>query len=382
MESRAYLRVLSSYWWIVAPVFLITLITTAILTLRQPSVYSSTATFVVAPSAAFQDAQSFAAGLETLSRRAEIASTYGEVAASRTVAEAALDRLGMSRELRRQFSIKGGLLAGTNIFRITVDGPDPVTARDVANAVGAETIEYVQTLYEPYVLKPLDAAAVHLKAGITNKLLTIVAGAVFGLLLAAGMVFLADFLRARPESGISVGVIDPVTGVYSKDYFVQRLATEITRAKRQHYSLSVALLNVDMIDMASTARSSQVQGKVLRRTGLRLKQSLREEDLIAYYRDATFAIMLPDAGQHAAKTSVERLQANLARTPIELEQSGTKVNLSSAAGTATLDDDGADQDVLLKRAERAMRRAETVHFDAKHLASDDSVAPNEQAAST
>jgi diguanylate cyclase (GGDEF)-like protein len=378
MELRTYLRVLSRYRWIVLPVFLITLLTTAVLTLRQPAVYSSTATFVVAPSAAFQDAQSFAAGLETLSRRAEIASTYGEVASSRTVADAAFDTLGLPRELERQLSIKGALLAGTNIFKITVEGPDPVTARDVANAVGAETIKYAQTLYEPYVLKSLDAATVHLKAGTAHKLMIIVLGAIFGLLLAAGMAFLADYLMTAPDTLISVSILDPKTRAFSKDYFMQRLGVEMTRAQRQHYPLSLALLDVDHMGMIRGARSAQTQSAILRQTAVYLKQSLRDEDLVAYFGDARFALMLPDVGEEAAKATVEKLQTRLARASFELDRSGVEVNLTSAAGVATLDHGGMDRDELITRADQAVRRAGTVHFNEEHLASEDPVASREQ----
>lgn len=380
MELRTYLRVLSRYWWLVLPVFLVTFVATIVLTLRQPPVYSSTATFVVAPSAAFQDARSFAAGLETLSRRAEIASTYAEVASSRTVTDAALDALGLPRELKSQLTVKGALLAGTNIFRIIVEAPDPVEARDIANAIGAETIEYVQTLYEPYVLKPLDAATVRLKAVRPSKPMTIVLGAIFGLLLAAGIAFLADHLRTPLETTFGVSVLDPETGVYSRDFFMQRLGVEMTRAKRQQYPLSLALINIDHLGMIRESRSAQAKNEILRKTAVFLKQSLRKEDLISYVGDATFALLLPDVGGDEANATVEILQTRLAWTPIELERSGLKVNLTTVAGVATLDHDAIDRDELIASADRAMHHAGSVHFDGGPPASEDPMTPYEQPA--
>jgi diguanylate cyclase (GGDEF)-like protein len=271
-------------------------------------------------------------------------------------------------------------LAGTNILRITVEAPGAVEARDIANAIGAETIEYVQTLYEPYVLRPLDAATVRLKAVRPSKPMTIVLGAIFGLLLAAGIAFLADHLRTPLETTFGVSVLDPEIGVYSRDFFMQRLGVEMTRAKRQQYPLSLALLNIDHLGMIRGSRSAQAENEILRKTAVYLKRSLREEDLIAYVGDATFALVLPDVGGDEANATVEKLQTRLAWTPIELERSGMKVNLTTVAGVATLDHDGISRDELIASADRAMHHAGSVHFDGESPASEDPTTPHEQPA--
>jgi capsular polysaccharide biosynthesis protein len=140
MELRAYLETLIKQWRVVVPAFIITLIATIWMTHVQPSIYSSTATFVLSPTADFGDVRSFASGLDTLSRRTEIATTFSYVATSRTVRQAALAKLNLTPEQKQDLSTFSQLVAGTNIMKIVVEARHPGVARDVANAVGEETI--------------------------------------------------------------------------------------------------------------------------------------------------------------------------------------------------------------------------------------------------
>jgi uncharacterized protein involved in exopolysaccharide biosynthesis len=150
MELKIYLRVLLRKWWIVLPAFLITFTATIVLTFTQAPTYEATATFVVVPTGSFEDIWSLVDGLDTLSRRAEIASTYAEVAASRLIRRDAADELDLSQDQRKGLSVESQLLAGTNVLKITVEGSDPVLVRDFANVVGAKTMTYAQKLYEVY----------------------------------------------------------------------------------------------------------------------------------------------------------------------------------------------------------------------------------------
>jgi uncharacterized protein involved in exopolysaccharide biosynthesis len=49
MEIRRYVVILRRWWWLTLPAFVLTTGFTLFLVLRQPPVYESRATFVVAP---------------------------------------------------------------------------------------------------------------------------------------------------------------------------------------------------------------------------------------------------------------------------------------------------------------------------------------------
>ncbi len=200
MELKVYLWLLVKKWWIVLPTFLVTLIVTTVLTFTQAPVYQAVATFVVRPNASFEDVRSTVSGLEVLSWRPEIATTYAEVANSGLIKNRAALSLGLSSEQRESLSVDSQVLAGTNVLRITVFGSDPAVVRDFASAVGDETVAYVQALYEMYELTPLDRATLPTSPVKPNKGLNLALGAVLGLVLAMGLTVLAQYLQAPLES--------------------------------------------------------------------------------------------------------------------------------------------------------------------------------------
>jgi capsular polysaccharide biosynthesis protein len=228
MELKAYLQILLKKWWIVLPAFLITFTATMVFTFTQVPIYTATATFVVRPNASFGDLKSFANGLDMLSRRTEIATTYAEVASSRLIKREAADALGVSKDLRQGLSVSSQLLAGTNVVKVTVEGSDPTIVRDFANMVGTKTIDYVQELYETYDLKPLDQATLPSAPVKPDKLLNLSLGAVIGLSLGVGLAFVSEYLQTPLERVTNFGILDDETGVYNKRYLSQRLREEMS----------------------------------------------------------------------------------------------------------------------------------------------------------
>jgi diguanylate cyclase (GGDEF)-like protein len=362
MELKIYLRVLLRKWWMVLPVFLITFTTTIVLTFTQAPTYRATATFVVAPNSSFEDVRSFVSGLDVLSRRAEIARTYAEVTASRLIRQDAADELNLSWDQRRSLSVGSRLLAGTNVIEVTAEGNDPVLAKDVANVVGIKATAYVEDLYEAFEMKPLDEATLPASPIKPNKKLNLALGAILGLTLGGGLAFLSEYLQAPLESMTNFGILDNETGAYNKHYFRQRLGEEMSRARRNKYPLSLALMNVDHLEVMGTSFDHQVRSEALRKVAVFLKQYLREEDVLARLDGAVFAFLLPDMPGEKAQAIMEKLQTRIAWTPLEMEKSGVKLNLSSATGVAAYQYNGTRQDEFLAKASRALRQAEEAGY--------------------
>lgn len=358
MELKAYLRILARKWWIALPAFLVTFTSTVVFTFTQAPVYEAKTTYVVTPNDAFEN---FAYGLDLLSRRAEIASTYAEVASSYLIKNLAADELGLSLEQRESLSIESRLLAGTNVLEIAAQGNDPVLVRDFANTVGAKTVAYVEDLYETYNLRPLDQATQPTFAIEPNRKLNLALGGILGLVLGMGLAVLSEYLQAPLESVTNFGILDNETGVYNKRYFVQRLKEEMSRAKRNSYPMSLALMNVDYLGVMDTA-PPQIRSEALRRVAVFLKQYLRDEDVVARLGGTVFAVLLPDMSGESAKETMEWLQTRIAWTPFELEKSGIKLNLRGTVGVVAYQYNGTGQNELLAQATRALEQAETAGY--------------------
>ena len=359
MELKIYLLTLLRKWWVVLPAFLITFTVTVVLTFTQMPTYRSTATFVIKPNSAFGDLKSFSSSLDMLSRRDEIANTYAEVASSRLIRLEAAEELGLSQDQRKGLSASGQLLAGTNVLEIMAEGRDPSLVRDFVNMVGAKTMAYVQQLYETYDLEPLDQATRPSSPVKPDKKLNLALGAVLGLALGGGLAFLSEYLQVPLENATNFGIFDDETGAYSRRYFQQRLREEMSRAGRNAYPLSLVLMNVDQLGVVSTSLSPQARSESLRKVAVFLKQYLREEDILARFDGTVFAFLLPDMPEEEARATMEKLQTRISWTPFEMERSGVKLNLNSAAGVAAYRYNGTGLDEFLAEASRALQQAET-----------------------
>jgi len=369
MELKTYLQILMRKWWIIIPAFLVTLTTTVVLTFTQVPIYESNATFVVAPNSAFQDVKSFASGLDILSRRAEISTTYAEVAASRRIKQQAADTLGLSPTQRENLSVDSQLIAGTNVLKVTVESDDPVVARDFADMVGGKTIDYVRNLYDAYELRPLDQASMPLTPIRPNKVLNIVLGAAGGLTLGVGLAFLSHFLQAPDTSAPNLNILDSKTGLYNRRYFAQRLREEMSRAKRNDYPLAVALMNVDYLGTLESL-SPQARDEAVRKVALMLRQYLHDEEIVARMNETVLAFLLPNTPGAKARADLERLQTRLSWTPFEDEQSGVKLNLVGVTGIADYQRNGINHDELVSQATRALQEAETAGQGEVYLLAD------------
>lgn len=362
MELRIYLRVLWRKWWIVLLAFLSVFVATIIFTSTQTPIYRATATFIIAPKKlSFEDTRSFVAALDTLSRRSEIAATYVEVAKSHLIRREASTALNVSNDERKSLSVDSRLLAGTTVIEITVEANNPTLARSFTVMVGDETTAYMQELCEAYDFKPLDVPSLPRSPAKPNKELTLALGAVFGLALGAGLAFLAEYLQA-PTEGVTFDILDEETGVYNGCYFKHRLSAEMSRAGRNKYPLSLALMNVDQLEVIRNSLPPEARSEALRKIAVILKQYLREEDVMARLEDTVFAFLLPDLPEEEAKATMEQLQTSMAGTPIEIEKSGVKLNLSSAAGVAAYQYNGTRQDGFLAQAYRALQQAEAAGY--------------------
>jgi len=370
MELKIYLRILLRKWWIVLSVFLITFTATVVLTFTQAPTYRATATFVTAPASALE-VGSFVGGLSVLSGRTEITNTYTEVASSWVIRREAADELALSWDQWKGLSVESHLRAGTNVMEITVEGSDPVLVRDFANMIGAKTMVYVQELYEVFDMRPLDQAGVPSSPIKPNKMLYLTLGAILGLVLGVGLAFLSEYLQTPLEGMANFGILDNETGAYNQRYFRQRLGEEMSRSRRNRYPLSLALMNVDQLEAIGTSFSSQARSEALRKIVVFLKQYLREEDVLARLDGTIFAFLLPDMPGEKAKAAIEKLQTRIAWTPLEMEKSGVKLNLSGAAGVAAYQHNGTAQDEFLARANHALQQAESAGYGKVHLLSED-----------
>ncbi|MBI5839272.1 MAG: diguanylate cyclase [Chloroflexi bacterium] len=305
MMIKDYIRLLVKRWWLLALAFIVVFASTYVWTSRQTPVYESHATFVIRPRSGTVVSDDFIKALDTISNRSEINSTFAEVSSSKSIREQAIKKMNLSSDQRKGLSATGSVIAGTNILEITAQSHDPVIARDFADAVGAETVDYVKNLYDVYQLEGLDSANTPSKPIKPDLVLNLTLGAFLGLALGVALIFLLEALKPSYKELDTFNIIDRETGAYNKSYLTHRLFQEMVRTRRTKSPLSLGLVKVNF---NGGGLSEPEQAEALRMVKILTEKSIREEDILVRFNGVTFAILFPDLPLESARDSLENVR--------------------------------------------------------------------------
>ncbi|MCG5054816.1 MAG: GGDEF domain-containing protein [Myxococcales bacterium] len=143
---------------------------------------------------------------------------------------------------------------------------------------------------------------------------------------------------------------DPLTGLWNRRYFDERLAEEISRGRRKlDYRFSILLVDVNDLKLVNDNDGHAAGDALLRWVSRFLQSATRAHDLVCRLGGDEFGILLPDCSPLQAHAVQARLREALAA---ENERHTRAVGMS--LGTATCPDGGPDPEALLRAADAAM----------------------------
>jgi two-component system, cell cycle response regulator len=164
-------------------------------------------------------------------------------------------------------------------------------------------------------------------------------------------------LVSRSQRLLELATSDPLTGLVNRGYVDERLAMEISRARRYGKPLSVAVIDADHFKSLNDTHGHSAGDLVLTRIARVLRGSFRQSDTAGRYGGEEFVILLPEADMEAARRKVESVRISVANTPIELPRSKKTVQVTISAGLASFPEDGEDASELFAAADERMFRA-------------------------
>src|SRR4051794_38517457 len=146
---------------------------------------------------------------------------------------------------------------------------------------------------------------------------------------------------------------DELTGLANRRFAVRRLHAEISRARRHGQHLSVVILDLDRFKALNDRHGHLAGDAVLRGLGTRLRERLREEDVVARFGGEEFLVILPDTGAEGAAAVADDVRAGVAGEPFPIGR--LALDLTVSAGYATWE--GEDLERLVARADRGLYAA-------------------------
>lgn len=149
--------------------------------------------------------------------------------------------------------------------------------------------------------------------------------------------------------------IDPITRLASDDYLMQRLDSELRRARRQHFPVSLILLDIDDFDRINRRHGFVEGDQLLEAVTELLLLNLRDGDLLCRYGGDRFAVMLPHTGETMSKILADELTAALRHFAYKTRSEGERVVITASAGLALALNGSSEE--LMERANRALAKA-------------------------
>lgn len=163
-----------------------------------------------------------------------------------------------------------------------------------------------------------------------------------------------DALRADFDSHLSLAVTDPLTGVYNRRYatsYLERIARE---ARDTGQSFALMVLDLDRFKVINDTYGHLVGDEVLVEVARRLRQNLREIDLLARIGGEEFVVAMPGTTAAQAAIAAERLRLEVGGRPVRSMSRGETIPVTLSIGVAIGDQLCGDVHHLMETADRAL----------------------------
>jgi diguanylate cyclase (GGDEF)-like protein len=166
-------------------------------------------------------------------------------------------------------------------------------------------------------------------------------------------------LVSRSQRLLQLATSDPLTGLFNRGYVDDRLAVELSRARRYRQQLTIAVIDADRFKSLNDAHGHIAGDVVLRKLATILHDSFRQSDTVGRYGGEEFVVILPEMDIQAGRQKLESLRHLVADTPISLGARGGKVNVTISAGLASFPEDCDDAELLFALADQRMFQAKS-----------------------
>ncbi len=163
-----------------------------------------------------------------------------------------------------------------------------------------------------------------------------------------------------------LAIIDRLTGVHNREYFMKRFIQEIDRANRYQFPLSVLMVDIDNFKAVNDMLGHPQGDAVLKIISKLIKKEIRAIDLLGRYGGEEFILLLPETGlgDDASSASGALLVAERIRKAVADEFQGLQkpLGLSISLGVAVRrfpQDREMDYKELIRLSDEQLYRAKT-----------------------
>jgi len=151
-------------------------------------------------------------------------------------------------------------------------------------------------------------------------------------------------------------IIDALTEIHNKRYFLEFLDRELARSSRYDRPLSLVMIDIDRFRAINEDLGHLGGDFTLRELASRIKGNIRKEELFARYGGEEFAVVLPETPREGAMNLAERLVRVINSQTFQYEDKTYPVTISVGV-TTTLGEKAITPSELIRRADEKLYQA-------------------------
>ena len=171
----------------------------------------------------------------------------------------------------------------------------------------------------------------------------------------------SDELEAEYQRKLAEGALhEPLTGLYNRRHFMERLAAELAAAQRHGRPVSLLLIDIDHFKRVNDAHGHLAGDEALKMIAHVMEGALRKEDVLARYSGEEFVVLARETQLPGGKSLGERIRKAVERS--RLSWQGQDLALTVSIGVTvsvgiTHFEPGRTDRELLEAADRALYQA-------------------------
>jgi len=171
------------------------------------------------------------------------------------------------------------------------------------------------------------------------------------------MFAIQDSLESKFQMNLyESSITDHLTGAFNQKYFLDTLSKAFSYSLRHHTSLGLLMLDIDFFKKINDTYGHIVGDIVLKEFVKRIKNNLRNEDILCRYGGDEFAVIVRDFKYGFVKIAAERIRLFFDGRSINCKDH--KINISVSIGAATIDNENiATSEDMIELADANLYKA-------------------------
>ncbi|KFA92855.1 GGDEF domain-containing protein [Archangium violaceum] len=139
------------------------------------------------------------------------------------------------------------------------------------------------------------------------------------------------------ETIYTLTIVDGLTGVNNKRYFLEYLEREMGRCHRYGRPLTLMMFDIDFFKKINDVHGHLAGDYVLRELSQTIKRMVRKEQCFARYGGEEFALVVPEDGLEKARIFAEKIRQTIEKKQFVFENQEIPVTLSLGVADMTPD---------------------------------------------